>query len=85
MVRDAYVVKNQLYFCAESLIQIEMCNDSVDKSFFFLFLKAEKRFTLRRRIPKKNIHLLYVIWYETKKKKWQNRFCISTEGIKLLK
>ena len=31
MVRDVYVVKGHLYLCAESLIQIEMRNDSVDK------------------------------------------------------
>ena len=34
MVRDVYVVKDHLYLCAESLIQIEMCNDLVDKIFF---------------------------------------------------
>lgn len=66
MVRDVYVVT--FYLCAESLIQMEMCNDSVD-NIFFLFLKAEKWVPFRLRIPEKNIHLLYVIWYETKKKK----------------
>lgn len=60
MVRDVYVVKDPFYLCAESLIQIEMCNDSVDK-IFFLFLKAEKWVPFRLRIPEKNIHLLYVI------------------------
>lgn len=36
MVRDVYVAKDHLYLCVESLIQIDMCNDSVDKIFFFL-------------------------------------------------
>ena len=34
MVRDVYVAKDHLYLCVESLIQIDMCNDSVDKIFF---------------------------------------------------
>lgn len=62
MVRDVYVV-DHLYLCVESLIQIEMCNESGEKIFFFL--KAEKRVTLHLIIPKKkylfNIIICYMI------------------------
>jgi len=60
MVRDVYVVKDHLYLCVESPIQLDMCNDSLEKIFFFL--KQKKRVPLRLRIPEKNINLLlYVI------------------------
>lgn len=70
MVRDVYVVKDPFYLCAESLIQIEMGNDSVD-NIFFLFLKAEKRVPFRLRIPEKNIFFYYML-YDMRRKKKRN-------------
>lgn len=60
MVRDVCVVIDHLYLCAESLIQIDMCKDSVDKIFF---LKVEKTGPFRLRIPEKNIHFYYMLCY----------------------
>lgn len=88
---DAYVVKDHLYLYAESLIQIEMYNDPVDK--IFLFLKQKNMaLSYSSWAFQKNINFFLrflrwfsyvyksfiIIWYETKKKKkWQNKLCIS--------
>lgn len=84
MLRDVYVVKDPLYFCAESLIQIDMCNDLVDK-IFFPFSALRKRSPFRLRIPEKNIHLLLYVTRsilhingENKIRMWKTRRRFST-------
>lgn len=76
MLRDIYVVKDHLYLCAESLIQIEMCNNSVDKIFFsFFFLKQKAGSLSAWEFPRKIfekysfiIILCYMIWDQKKEK-----------------
>lgn len=81
MVRDVYVAKDHLYLCVESLIQIDMCNDSVDKIFFFL--KRERGSISAGELPRK-IFIYYYMLYDMRPKKEMARSILHiNEGNKI--